>query len=121
MNRLRLNPIEAVLVVILAMIGLNATAHAQVCPGKEDCLLPHESPGCNDLACCEAVCLADPFCCKSWDTSCVNVADATCVGLCGATASGSCCGVLASATRMKSTHIGSARVEPNSRPPSERG
>ncbi|MDG2020618.1 MAG: hypothetical protein P8J59_01565 [Phycisphaerales bacterium] len=90
MNRSRLISIESVLIVMLAMIGLTADAHAQVCPGKEGCLLPHDSPGCDDLACCETVCLADPFCCKTWDTNCVSIAHATCAGLCGATASGSC-------------------------------
>lgn len=90
MNCMRPISIGFVLFAILAAIGLNTTADAQVCPGREDCLSPHETPGCNDLACCEAVCLADPFCCKNWDTICVEIADATCVGLCGATVSGSC-------------------------------
>ena len=90
MNRLRPISIGFVLIAFLGVAGFNPAAIAQVCPGKEDCLSPHETPGCNDLACCVAVCLADPFCCKNWDTNCVDTADATCAGLCGATASGPC-------------------------------
>lgn len=75
--------------VLLAMTASRGTAQVR-CDSTGDCLSPHGGPGCADPACCEAVCDLDPFCCKSWDASCVNYADATCVGLCGATASGSC-------------------------------
>ncbi|MCH7721058.1 MAG: hypothetical protein IH988_08735, partial [Planctomycetes bacterium] len=35
--------------------------------------------GCDDEACCEAICAIDPFCCDfSWDGQCANEAQATC-------------------------------------------
>ncbi len=39
----------------------------------------HATPGCNDFACCAAICAVDAFCCdSSWDALCVNRAEATC-------------------------------------------
>jgi len=39
----------------------------------------HDSPGCDDSACCAAICAADPYCCEShWDAICVNAAQASC-------------------------------------------
>ncbi len=65
------------------------------CPRNGDCCDPHGSAGCDDPACCDAVCAADPFCCEAiWDAACVNGAQA----LCGcappkACAAGDCCAV----------------------------
>lgn len=61
-----------------------------LCDSTENCLEPHGTPGCADPDCCETICSLDPFCCESWDTTCVAYADASCIGLCGANASGSC-------------------------------
>lgn len=63
------------------------------CPGAAgDCLTIHDSPGCNDPVCCQAVCAADPFCCDTeWDSLCVNNAAELCLG-CTADA-GDCCAV----------------------------
>jgi len=54
------------------------------CPGLEcpaaanDCYTTG-GPGCSDIACCELVCAADPFCCQTaWDGICVNGAFALC-------------------------------------------
>jgi hypothetical protein len=53
-------------------------------PGCNDesegtCCAAHPWPGCEDSACCAAVCAADPFCCASqWDAICVNAAQASC-------------------------------------------
>ena len=51
------------------------------CPGGGgDCFMPNGTPGCSDIACCEIVCGADPFCCDNqWDSVCVGLA----AGLCG--------------------------------------
>ena len=33
------------------------------------------TPGCSDVACCEAVCAVDSFCCDTeWDAACVTIA-----------------------------------------------
>ena len=54
---------------------------AGVCPGEGNCFDPdgNGTPGCNDLACCEAVCAADPFCCDvEWDSACADEAAELC-------------------------------------------
>ncbi len=50
------------------------------CNGAEgDCGVVHETPGCNDGACCEQVCAFAPFCCEvEWDEFCVESAIKTC-------------------------------------------
>ncbi|MBL9149998.1 MAG: hypothetical protein JNM94_15015 [Phycisphaerae bacterium] len=54
------------------------------CPGCGSplvgaCCWPHAGPYCDDAACCETVCAADPFCCSTtWDNVCVLVANASC-------------------------------------------
>lgn len=56
----------------------------------ESCFQPHNSPGCDDPACCAQVCGLDPFCCEvEWDEICKESANEVCGG-CGAPASGSC-------------------------------
>jgi hypothetical protein len=48
-----------------------------------DCLstLNPPIPGCNDSACCAAICQQDPFCCTyGWDSICVQMAQETCAG-----------------------------------------
>ena len=43
------------------------------------CVVPHQSPGCNDPACCDEVCAINPFCCDTvWDVTCVDDAGAFC-------------------------------------------
>ena len=52
-----------------------------------DCGAINNSPGCNDVACCSAVCAADSFCCdETWDSLCVDSA----AELCGIP-TGACC------------------------------
>jgi len=48
--------------------------------GNRDCASPHpNAPGCNDDACCRAVCTDDSYCCVTeWDQTCVDEAEATC-------------------------------------------
>ncbi|MCH7720220.1 MAG: hypothetical protein IH988_04420 [Planctomycetes bacterium] len=37
------------------------------------------TPGCDDEACCEAICATDPFCCdESWDGICANQGQQSC-------------------------------------------
>jgi hypothetical protein len=60
-----------------------------ICTGS--CLVPHESPYCDDASCCEAVCRYEPYCCDvRWDSSCVLEARRTCIGGCGLPVSGNC-------------------------------
>jgi hypothetical protein len=45
------------------------------CPGEGPCRFPHDSPGCQDQACCELVCAIDPHCCRTiWDQGCASLA-----------------------------------------------
>ncbi len=58
--------------------------------GAGSCFLPHGTPGCDNVACCVAVCEVDPFCCDTaWDLICKNEANSIC-GNCGNPAAGSC-------------------------------
>ena len=55
----------------------------QICtfcgPGNGDCFKPNDTPGCDDIECCEAVCKILPFCCEqAWDEICVQQAVDTC-------------------------------------------
>ena len=55
------------------------------------CLLPHDTPYCNDPYCCAAVCAEDPYCCTvGWDYDCVKFAYARCARGCGNQDAGSC-------------------------------
>ena len=43
------------------------------------CLIPHDSPGCQTVSCCNQVCAVDSFCCESqWDFLCVQLATDGC-------------------------------------------
>lgn len=43
------------------------------------CYTAHESPGCNIVACCDAICPDDPFCCTTeWDSNCADQAVDVC-------------------------------------------
>ncbi len=49
-----------------------------ICGGSGSCYTTH-GPGCNDVSCCNVVCVFDPFCCNSnWDSFCVNEANNFC-------------------------------------------
>jgi hypothetical protein len=50
-----------------------------VCPAEGGCFEPHDNPGCDDQACCELICLVDPFCCGGpWDRMCADRAIQLC-------------------------------------------
>ncbi len=57
------------------------------CPGRGgDCCSPHNSFGCENESCCEAVCAVDPMCCfgfVGWNAACVKQAEELCGNLCG--------------------------------------
>lgn len=69
----------------------------EVCSG--DCCSPHDTPWCNDQACCAAVCVVDDYCCNvQWDLGCVQIAQInpacsrTCPDPpCGSPEAGNCC------------------------------
>jgi hypothetical protein len=43
------------------------------CPAEGSCFEPHDGSGCDDQACCELICLVDPFCCGGpWDRMCAD-------------------------------------------------
>ena len=53
-------------------------------PGNGDCCTGDGTPGCDDVACCEAVCAFDSFCCDvAWDDLCASEAVDICPALCG--------------------------------------
>jgi hypothetical protein len=48
-------------------------------PDAGDCCIANGTPNCDDLACCEAVCAQDSFCCEvEWDTLCASDANDIC-------------------------------------------
>ncbi len=67
-------------IAILLLPALtSAAAQAGPCPASGSCFMQHPTPGCDNAACCEMVCAADPFCCNvQWDTICANEASTAC-------------------------------------------
>ena len=66
--------------------GDGTTCESTVCPidvcgpGNGDCCLEggNGTPGCDDEACCDAICAANPFCCDTeWDQICADAAIAS--------------------------------------------
>lgn len=63
---------------------LCATREATICrsscgSGAGACDAVHNTPGCNNEACCSEVCPRDPFCCQTeWDQGCVDLANEHC-------------------------------------------
>jgi hypothetical protein len=58
-------------------------------PKAGDCCVANGTPSCDDLSCCIAVCLNDPFCCVfEWDSMCADEAFSLCSDLCGESAGG---------------------------------
>ena len=48
-------------------------------PGAGDCYSAHQTPGCDLVTCCEAVCTEDSFCCETeWDPLCADIAAGAC-------------------------------------------
>ncbi|MCH7704468.1 MAG: hypothetical protein IIB61_05100 [Planctomycetes bacterium] len=63
--------------------GADCFAHCETDVTTSDCCEAHESPGCDDKACANAVCADDGFCCDvMWDGSCAEAAIDACGDLC---------------------------------------
>ncbi|MCH7700217.1 MAG: hypothetical protein IID37_00900 [Planctomycetes bacterium] len=65
----------------LALFGMCSSTWADCGEGNGDCCAEggNGTPGCDDEACCEAICAADPFCCDtSWDGICADSAQKSC-------------------------------------------
>ncbi len=65
-------------------------------PDAGGCCAGNGTPGCENDACCNAVCGMDPFCCDTfWDATCADIAGLLCPGCgadnCGTAGAGSCC------------------------------
>lgn len=81
----------------LCVVGENAACPPPACGDADagECCIPHLSPSCKNLKCCEMVCNLQPQCCEiSWDTSCAELANTGCVICdepgCGDPSTGSC-------------------------------
>ncbi len=60
------------------------------CGSGGGCYSAHATPGCDDAACCNAVCAVDNFCCLTlWDSICAAEAIDLCSN-CGGTSAGTC-------------------------------
>jgi hypothetical protein len=60
-------------------LGVSCPQPAVCGPGAGDCFSPNGTVGCDDVACCEAICAADPFCCETeWDQLCADAAAVSC-------------------------------------------
>ncbi len=64
--------------------GICADAALEICGncgggGAGDCCADNGTPGCNDAACCELICVQDAFCCENnWDGICADAATEQC-------------------------------------------
>ena len=64
---------------ICATLAVDNCIVPTACIGSEELCFTPGSIGCNNAACCAAVCEADPFCCDaSWDGTCVGLALTVC-------------------------------------------
>ena len=70
-----------VVVMLAAMFLLASSSWAQCGdPDAGGCFEPNGTPFCDDLECCENVCVQDAFCCETeWDAFCVTAAKTYCV------------------------------------------
>jgi hypothetical protein len=64
-------PVEYILWIDLRPTEFDACGN----PFAGSCEISHGEPGCDDPACCDVICVIDPFCCDvAWDSICVNEA-----------------------------------------------
>jgi cysteine-rich repeat protein len=71
--------------------GLCTGSFPACAPGAGSCSASNQTPGCEDVDCCNTVCMQDPFCCvETWDETCAAEAFGTCFLACGAIGSGPC-------------------------------
>lgn len=70
--------------------GLCTGSFPACVPGAGGCGVDNGTPGCEDVDCCNTVCMQDPFCCVvGWDDICADEATGLCDLTCGGN-SGSC-------------------------------
>ncbi|UCC30300.1 MAG: hypothetical protein JSU86_19130 [Phycisphaerales bacterium] len=70
--------------------GLCTGSFPACAPGAGSCGSANDTPGCDDIECCNVVCMVDPFCCVDiWDELCADEAFGMCFLACGGE-SGSC-------------------------------
>jgi hypothetical protein len=72
----------------------DASVELGSCPGEGSCCVAHGGPGCDNTACCESVCSAEPYCCYgSWYADCASLAQTLCGSVCGGgcPGEGDCC------------------------------
>jgi hypothetical protein len=56
----------------------------------QSCYVVHDTPHCDEQACCDAVCAVDSYCCNNhWDAFCVTESNDLC-NSCGSALTGSC-------------------------------
>jgi hypothetical protein len=64
---------------ICVEVAFDVCENPPPCPGVGSCFEPHEESGCDDLVCCERICLVDPFCGDGhWDQLCADEAGLLC-------------------------------------------
>ena len=64
--------------------GVCTGSFAACAPGSGVCTTPDTTPGCDNVTCCNTVCMTDPVCClTAWDSTCVNEANSMCFLTCG--------------------------------------
>jgi hypothetical protein len=66
--------------LVVTAIGVEPTCGD---PALENCCEERSGPYCNDIACCNFVCMLDPVCCaEAWDRTCVGAAALFCSDSC---------------------------------------
>ena len=69
-----------------AELVITALGEELVCgdPDAGDCCVVSDQPNCNDVECCNFICIFDPACCgTAWDATCVASASLFCYFTCG--------------------------------------
>ncbi len=79
---MKLQHLSIILFCLLFGLFAGSQALAQAAcgdPAAGSCFEANLTPGCDDQACCEAVCAVDLFCCDvSWDSVCAEAAEDIC-------------------------------------------
>lgn len=69
-------------------VAPNPSPCGEACTTAQDCCVGGAAPGCDDVACCAAVCAVDVHCCvAAWDNACTKSAAILCAD-CAPTACG---------------------------------
>jgi cysteine-rich repeat protein len=69
--------------------GLCTGSFPACAAGAGSCASENGSPGCEDVECCNLICIEDPYCCvDTWDGQCVDEAFVPCRFACGGISGG---------------------------------